>query len=307
MGNAWDVGEGDTLSYSYYDGSVQYDPAYNGNSGTPGTPSGVDTAGSGNSTVLDKAFDAWDDTAAFEFSKVTESGSTVGDLRVAFTDQNSSAAAFAYGPGDSSVSGDIYFETADINTNGNAVDFSADGIGTTGFNYYAALHEIGHALGLSHPFDGGSTTGATLDLSKDYSRNTVMSYVQTDRSKVFSVIDNGDGTFSQSTENVYASTPGMLDIDFMEAVYGAETSSSRSDGDNFYQFADGVQTIQVITDTGGKDGIDGSQQTRRSVIDLRPGSFSSLGIYTEAEQKTYWAGQTGLSESQIQSWFTALD
>ena len=113
-------------------------------------------------------------------------------------------------------------------------DFSADGIGTTGFNYYAALHEIGHALGLSHPFDGGSTTGATLDLSKDYSRNTVMSYVQTDRSKVFSVIDNGDGTFSQSTENVYASTPGMLDIDFMEAVYGAETNSSRSEGDNIY-------------------------------------------------------------------------
>ena len=307
MGNAWDVAEGDTLSYSYYAGGVQYDPAYNGNSGTPGTPSGVDAAGSGNSTVLDKAFDAWDDTAAFEFSKVTESGSTVGDLRVAFTDQNSSAAAFAYGPGDSSVSGDIYFETADINTNGNAVDFSADGIGTTGFNYYAALHEIGHALGLSHPFDGGSTTGATLDLSKDYSRNTVMSYVQTDRSKVFSVIDNGDGTFSQSTDNVYASTPGMLDIDFMEAVYGAETNSSRSEGDNIYQFADGVQTIQVITDTGGKDGIDGSQQTRRSVIDLTPGSFSSLGIYSEAEQKTYWAGQTGLTESQIQSWFTALD
>ena len=95
MGNAWDVGEGDTLSYSYYDGSVQYDPAYNGNSGTPGTPSGVDTAGSGNSTVLDKAFDAWDDTAAFEFSKVTENGSTVGDLREAYTDQKSSAAAYA--------------------------------------------------------------------------------------------------------------------------------------------------------------------------------------------------------------------
>lgn len=307
MGNAWDVGEGDTLSYSYYDGSVQYDPAYNASSGTPGTPSGVDAAGSGNSSVLDKAFDAWDDTAAFEFSKVTESGSTVGDLRVAFTDQSSGAAAFAYGPGNNSVSGDIFFETEDINTNGNAVDFSEDGIGTTGFNYYAALHEIGHALGLSHPFDGGSTSGATLDLSKDYARNTVMSYVQTDRSKAFSVVDNGDGTFSQSTTNIYASTPGMLDMDFMEAVYGAETNSSRTGGDNTYQFANGVQTIQVITDSGGTDGIDGSLQTRKSIINLNPGSFSSIGLYTEAEQKTYWAGQTGLSESQIQDWFDTLD
>ena len=124
---------------------------------------------------------------------------------------------------------------------------------------------------------------------------------------MFGVIDNNDGTFSTNTTNVYASTPGMLDIDFMEAIYGAETNSSRSESDNLYAFADGVQTIQVITDTGGNDVIDASAQTRASVIDLTPGSFSSIGLFTEAEQKTYWATQTGLSEAQIQSWFDTLD
>ena len=42
--------------------------------------------------------------------------------------------------------------------------------GTTGF--WTALHEIGHAIGLKHPFDGDTT----LKASEDNNNNTVMSY-----------------------------------------------------------------------------------------------------------------------------------
>ena len=57
------------------------------------------------------------------------------------------------------------------------------------FNYYTALHEIGHAVGLSHPFDGGGSGSTTLDDSKDFVRNTVMSYTSNDRNYIF-VPDN---------------------------------------------------------------------------------------------------------------------
>ena len=116
-----------------------------------------------------------------------------------------------------------------------------------------------------------------------------MSYVQTDRSKVFSVIDNGDGTFSQSTENFYASTPGMLDIDFMEAYM--ETRQQPLEGDNIYQFADGVQTIHDHRHRRqGRHRRLATDKTKRHRP--KPGSFLARH-HSEAEQKTYWAGQTG--------------
>ncbi|MDB2390887.1 matrixin family metalloprotease [Alphaproteobacteria bacterium] len=296
MGEMWDVGDGDTLSYSYYEGAVAYDPNYNGNTGTPGTPSGIEAAGTGNSAALDEAFTAWDEAVAFDFEKVVESGTTVGELRVAFTDEGTTGgrAAFAYGPGSTytingqsyidsfSTNGDIYFETADINTNGGAVDFDASGVGNTGFNFFTALHEIGHALGLSHPFDGGSDTGATLALSLDNMRQTVMTYVQTDRNVAFSINDNGNGTFSAATERIYSSTPGMLDFEMMGELYGTETDSSVTEGDNTYSFGANLQTIKTIADSGGTDTIDASAQTRNSTINLSAGAFSSIGIYTEA-------------------------
>jgi len=297
MTNKWDLSSGELLTYSYYTGSVPYDPAYNANSGTPGTPSSVDSHGAGNSAVLDQAFAAWDKAAEFEFSKITESGTTVGEMRVAFTNRSSSAAAFAYGPSNSTAGGDVYFETEDIDIAG--TDFASSGVGSAGYNYFAALHEIGHALGLSHPFDGGSATGATLPLAEDNQRNSVMSYVQLDRNYA---LDLTGGT-SANSQRIYASTPMLYDIRAMEYLYGAETTS---DGDNNYQFANNAQLLMTIADVDGTDTFDASLQTRSSIINLAPGTLSSVGIYTKQQQIDYWVGQ-GWQRQSIEGFIATLD
>ena len=296
MSTQWNVTGDATLTYSFYDGDVAYASPYNGSNPTPGNPSSVVSHGATNETTLSAAFDAWDATVDFEFVEVEEDAGEVGEFRVAFTDQSSGAAAFAYAPGDYAVNGDIWFETEDIDITGN--DFSTDGVGSGGFNYFAALHEIGHAVGLSHPFDAGddqSNGDDSLPLAQDSMRNSVMGYVQLDQNMVLKF--NGSGQTTPSYR-IYASTPMMYDVEIMEQFYGSDDDDT---GNNTYSFAVSPETIQTIVDAGGTDTIDASNQTRENVIDLTAGGFSSIGIYSEADQKTDWATSLGTTTAAIQT------
>jgi hypothetical protein len=302
MSTQWNVTGDATLTYSFYDGDVAYANPYNGANPTPGTPSSVTSHGATNETTLAAAFAAWDAAADFEFVEVEEDGGEVGEFRVAFTDRSSSAAAFAYRNGDYAVNGDIWFESEDIDITGN--DFSTDGVDSGGFNYFAALHEIGHALGLSHPFDSGddsSNGDDDLSLAQDSMRNTVMTYVQLDKNMVLKF--DGGGTTAPSYR-IYASTPMMYDIEMMEHYYGAEDDNT---GNNTYSFSVSPETIQTITDGGGTDTIDASNQTRENVIDLTAGSFSSIGIYSQDDQKSDWATALGTTTAAIQSVIDTFD
>ena len=312
------------LTYSYYDGDVAYADPYNGNvGGPPANETTVESHGVGNEAVLDEAFAAWDLASDFTFQEVEEDGVEVGELRVAYTDEGSGAAAFAYAPGSSAVSGDIWFEAGSIDITG-AVDFKSDGIdevssyysnGTgnkPGFNYFAALHEIGHSLGLSHPFDSGddsSNGDDDLPLSQDSMRNTVMTYSQLDRNMILQF--NGSGS-SLPTYRIWASTPMLYDVEMMEHYYGAEDDSQINDTYSFgvtdaTSWYDSTLTIQTIVDSGGTDTIDASALSRESVIDLTAGSLSSIGIYSEADQISYWATTLGTSTAAIQSYVDTMD
>ena len=142
LANKWELSASETLSYSYYQTSgVAY--TYNVDaSGQAGA--GVGTAGLsllGDSadveTRLDLAFADWDAVGAWTFEKVTESGSTVGEIRSRKLSGvgTPSYSAFAYGPGSSAINGDIWY------TEGYSTKFDEGS-----FNYYTALHEIGHAV-----------------------------------------------------------------------------------------------------------------------------------------------------------------
>lgn len=295
----WDLSGSGSVSYSYYDGgsaaggnSPDYDPASYDAVANPLTYDEGATSILAKAAQLDVVFDTLASASALDFDRVTETGTQVGEIRVAYTNTmpNTSfggpAAAFAYMPNSSALGGDIWFgDPATVAAN---ADFSA---GTYGF--LTALHELGHAVGLSHPFlEGGTTpsasTGVTLTSLYDNARYTMMSYNQNkqyDRNAVVSNIQmqaNGAYTFNYTTAN--PSTPMLYDVAALEAFYGVSTNTNL--GNTNYTFADGEVVLRNIVDSGGVDTIDGSTQSRSSVINLNAGTFSSIGMATVDQMAT---------------------
>lgn len=123
---------------------------------------------------------------------------------------------------------------------------------TSQFGFYMALHEIGHALGLTHPSTG------EFDSNYD-TYQTVMSYNAPTVVGATVAVDH------------YAVTPMAYDIAALQELYGSFT---RNTGNTTYDAtALGVtgsgMTAQTIVDTGGTDTIDLSGVSGNHVIDLR--------------------------------------
>ena len=124
---------------------------------------------------------------------------------------------------------------------------------------HLVLHETLHALGLKHPFEGGTV----LPTADDVIANTVMSY-----SPLPGV---AGGVLSR-----YPAEPMADDVAALQALYGA---SDHNAGDTVYrldepQWRDG---FHVIWDAGGRDTLDASGLTGGVRLDLQPGARSGIG------------------------------
>jgi hypothetical protein len=199
-----------------------------------------------------------------------------GDIRFSVLDMDEDTAGFAFLPTGESKGGDIFLSNS-------VTDLSSDG-----FGWYTVVHELGHALGLKHPFEGESPLPTNLDNTT----HTVMSYTDESNIKLdFTLKDNGD--LHVEYKYVNSQLYSIYDVSSLHAIYGSNTSTAS--GDNIYSFSYGDFIYDTIWDSGGSDTIDLSSTKGRSELDLNGGSLNSIDIYTKDEIVKFYQEEVGVS------------
>ncbi len=244
------TGNGTTLTYSFPGATSSWAPSYS----QLNEPSGVQPLNAAEIEAARSVLQTWARYINLTFNETSDTPTNVGDIRFAYTTVNEpSSAAHAYLPADIPVGGDVWLDRADI-----------DGSFEPGSGgYFTLLHEVGHALGLKHPFESLGDNANILDPAFDSVSYTIMSY------NLYEGISIGDHALT-----ILPTTPMMLDIYAMQFLYGV---GSHNAGDTRYDYYEDQDYFETIYDTGGNDTIVWHSDEQFAIIDLTGGYWSSLG------------------------------
>lgn len=223
------------------------------------------------------AIAAWSDVANIRF---TDAGAT-NNAAILFSNYSADdgAAGYAYQPVNrngtaSSSEGDVWLNKFDGG-------MAAPQLGTDDYN--TIIHELGHAIGLSHPgaYDAGDSSNITYEANAEFVQDslqyTVMSY--------FGAKETG-----ANHGNAYATTPLLLDIVAVQKLYGANTTATagndvygfNSTRGTLYSLANAQdQKVFSIWDAAGTDTLDVSSYSANQVLSLVAGTFSDVGGLTK--------------------------
>jgi len=292
-GIAQDVSDG-IITFGFFDGKhavgLNNNPSY-------GEGAGYSPFSAAQKAAARVAIQNWDDLIAPTFVEIAPSTGVKNwaqqntDILLANT-TTGPAQAWTYYPGynhqDQRVAGDVWVADPRINGSNNQLDSGFYGLHTLN-------HELGHSLGLSHPgnynfSDDNDGDGIPDPITyegdafyfQDSNQYSIMSY--------FDSFETGAQNIDWNVMRfVYPSTPMVDDVAVIQSKYGADMTTRT--GDTTYGFnatsdvtneamkfhTGEMSTIFTIWDAGGNDTIDLSGYQTPSVIDLRPGAYSSAG------------------------------
>lgn len=160
--------------------------------------------------------------------------------------QQDNSAGYSYYPDDAFWGSDLFFDNSRLNLDAR----------TTTYFALTLMHELGHTLGLKHPFDdsspGQKAVGPFLDIREENTKWTVMSY---------------------NEWPPYGLNMAPFDIAALQYLYGPNPTARA--GDDRYVLTGGA--AQFIWDGAGRDLIDGSSLMQPMHLSLEEGVWSWIG------------------------------
>ena len=237
------LGPSKTFNYAFPDALPSYDPSWS------------DQSGYAPFNAQQKAFSL---LALNYISKVvdlrfveTNAPNRVNTITFANNNQSSSA-GYSYYPDIDFIGSDIFLKNSPDNL------APADGR----YSAMVFIHEIGHALGLKHPFsheqaNGGTDPGPFLPSAEETSTWTVMSY--------------------NSRPEDYHLEYSDLDIAALQYLYGPSLTART--GDDVYKI--NALTSNFIWDGAGKDTLSAEGLTANATLYLDPGYWGFIGAKTQ--------------------------
>lgn len=186
----------------------------------------------------------------------TEQSSGDGDIAIRNEYIAGGVGGYAYLPG-SGIGGNVTLDS----------ELGAIGSGGAGkFAYYAAIHELGHAMGMYHPFANSPASAKTggIPVGELSSAYSVMAYYDPKNPDILA--GGGDG---QGPSRGQVTGLQIYDIALLQYKYGANMNYKA--GDDVYEWGDKTEG-KAIWDAGGNDTFKVADSiTSNSTIDLRDG------------------------------------